>query len=246
MKSTWFSDPDRREFAKLLHDADYSQRLGEVFSTFLECSVCCLRQAVHKFVHGCDSLDQKIEDDFAKAIARVKKPDRISHAFGAMTIALERRRYDFLGAVSGEMGMNDAKYRGQCFTPDDLARTIARLTIGDLMPAAGRTLMIDEPACGAGAMIIATAEELFANGFSPWHFCFRGTDVSRRGFLMTYIQTTLLSIPCLCFCANSLSLQVYDSAANLISVIHPPRRDPEAPAGKPKPAPLVQATMFGD
>lgn len=222
MKSTWFNDPDRREFGKLLHAADYRMHVGEVFNVFLECATCTLRQAVHKFVTN--EVDEAIEDQYMKAIERVQKPKHLAEAFGRLSAALEVDRYDFLGTFSGEVGMNDKKYSGQVFTPRALATITARMTMQDLKPKFGRTLMLDEPACGGGAMIIAAADILIENGFQMWNYHFRGSDLSRRCFRMTYIQTTLLSIPCVVHCANTLTLEEYDSARNLISMMYPPRR----------------------
>ena len=48
MKSTWFGDPHRKEFAKLIEGADYTAHSYDVFGAFLEMASGALRQGVNR------------------------------------------------------------------------------------------------------------------------------------------------------------------------------------------------------
>jgi hypothetical protein len=61
------------------------------------------------------------------------------------------------------------KARGQCFTPYDLCRAMAEMTIGNDLTEkiqAKGFITASEPACGSGAMIIALAETMQSRGIN--------------------------------------------------------------------------------
>lgn len=222
MKSQWFADEKRKQFAALLHEADYSRHSYENFGTFLDCSSTALRQAVHQVQTG--KKCRKIEDEYMAAIGRVKHPKNMAHAMGVLVEALEEKPYDFLGVVMGEWGINDKKWAGQCFTPTDLCRMIAKLTFGEeISPDPDNRLSILEPACGGGAMVIAAADHLKSRGFYPWNYWFHMVDVDPRCAKMAYVQCTLLGIPAWVITGNSISLEVRCSWPTLAMALHPLR-----------------------
>ena len=147
MKSTWFGNRHRYDFAKLVNESDYGLTGWDKFSGFIKMAVAPLKQACHKMIHG--ELDQSIEDEFEKTRRQFKYPDRMAMAMGCLTMALEERAEDFLGSVMSEWGQNDVKWRGQCFTPSCLSELMGQMIIGDMKPVDGQTLMIQEPACDA-------------------------------------------------------------------------------------------------
>ena len=227
MKSTWFGDRRRYEFAKCIHDADYSRMVWDTFGGFLTCASYALRQGVHKLTTG--ELSEEMEEIVVKEQQRFKHPSRFADAMGILTMALEERSYDFLGTYLGEMEMNDSKFKGQCFTPPALCELMAGLTLDEQEPKQGETLLLNEPACGGGAMVIAASEVLKGRGFYPWHYYWVAVDVDWRCFAMAYIQLTLLGIPANVIHGNSLSLEVHSEAVTFAGAMHPPKQK-RAPA----------------
>lgn len=68
-----------------------------------------------------------------------------------------------------------------------------------------------EPACGAGAMVIALADVMRAEGINyQQHLHVTAVDIDARVAHMAYIQFSLLHIPAVVIVGNSLSLQMRD------------------------------------
>ncbi|MCP4507217.1 MAG: N-6 DNA methylase [Fuerstiella sp.] len=223
MKSTWFGTRERYDFARLLHEADYSLRLDEVFRLFLETSFCAVYQPAHKLRTG--ATCEKEEASYMQSIGRIKHAKKFGEAMGVLALGLEKDPCDFLGNTMMELDLNDKNFRGQCFTPQAVSRVMAELTLADTKPVSGRTLMLSEPACGGGSMVIEASQVLKNNGFYPWDFCWQAVDVDWRCFAMTYIQTTLLGIAAEVVWGNTLSQKFDRVEWNMIAVMHPPKRD---------------------
>lgn len=222
MKSTWFANRRRYEFAKCLRDADYSMHLYELMRLFLQASYGAMKQASNLAAgHG---MDEAIEQTVIDAQMRVKHKQRLAECLGVLVMGLEEEPHDFLGTVISELDQNDSKFKGQCFTPDSLCRLMSSVTIGHEKPNDERRLMLNEPACGGGAMVIAAAETLKGNGFMPWHYHWTCVDVDWRMFAVTFIQLNLLGIPAHVIHGNTLSLEQWDSAVTIVSMLHPPRK----------------------
>lgn len=232
MKSQWFGCPKRYELARLIRDADHSRNSYEIFGTFLEIASGSLRQAVHKFMTG--EFDAAIESRVCELQKQLKRPENMAHAFGVLTGALEERAYDFLGTVMSECELVDKSWRGQCFTPRELSAVVARMTLGDAKPDPDYRILLNEPACGGGSMLIAATEILKENGFFPWNYWWIAQDIDIRCVQMTYVQATLLGIPAVIVHGNSLAVEVRSAWPTLVAAMHPLRkereRDPELPA----------------
>lgn len=222
MKAQWFSDPRRREFAKLLQAADYHRHSWDLFSTFLDMASLALRQGVNRAMLG---FDEKIEYEWEKAKASVKYPDKIAHAMGEMVMALEEKQYDFLGTVMSEWGVNDAKWKGQVFTPPELSRAMVNMTLQDVQPDPGHRLTLNEPACGGGSMLIVASEFLKERGFFPWNYWWVAQDIDLRCVQMTYIQATFLGIPAVVVHGNTLAVEVRSAWPTLTAALYPLRRE---------------------
>lgn len=225
MKSTWFGDRRRYDFARCIHDADYSRQFWDLFRDWLEMASLPLQQATHNLMTR--TLNEQIEEDYAKRREQVSKPEKFAEAFGILVMALEENRYDFLGSVMQEMEINDMSGKGQCFTPKDLCQLMVQMQMGDIDPqqwSSRNRLMIDEPCCGGGAMSIACAKFLMEQkGMFPWQFWIRCTDVDWRCWAMCYIQMTLIGAPAEVIWGNTLTLETWKGDVTLVGVMHPRR-----------------------
>lgn len=120
---------------------------------------------------------------------------------------------DFLGDVAAELEIFDAKL-GQLITPYPVSRLIAEMTLEDAgaIIAARGFITLQEPASGAGGMIIAAADVLEQKGFNPNSTLYvEALDVASLCFKMTYLQLSLRGVPATVRHANTLSLEIFES-----------------------------------
>lgn len=132
MKSTWFGSRNRYDFARLIREADYGMHLHDLFREFLQCAFSAVYQPVHKLRSGAISDDE--EATYMQSIRRVKYPKKFGEAMGVLTLGLEEEPSDFLGQTMSELDMNDSKFRGQCFTPNDLCLLMGQMLMQDAEP----------------------------------------------------------------------------------------------------------------
>jgi type I restriction-modification system DNA methylase subunit len=245
MKSTWFGNKQRYEFAKLIQEADYSMHGWDLYNSWLQVASGSMRQACHVMRTGVK--DDRIEQTVIDHQKRVKHPENFARAMGVLVAALEKESDDFLGSVLMEWGQNDVQFKGQCFTPMSVCRMMATMTIGDRKPDPDERLMISEPACGGGAMVIATSDVLKANGFFPWNYHWQCVDVDWRMFAACYIQTTLLGIPAEVVHGNTLSQERWDTAETISAVLYPLRKRPSVRIDEPVQEKIVTESLgLGD
>ena len=224
MKSTCFGSRYRYDFCSLIErGGGYSQMMYNSFDHWLELAWLTLRQVAQKFATG--ELDDKVEQRVLQIQKQSKDWPKYAEALSVMAIGMEVDGPDFLGLCFQELSLNDKSWKGQCFTPMAVCRCMAQMTLHDARPEHGKTMWLSEPACGGGAMVMATSEVLQDKGFYPWHYHWQCIDIDWRCAAMTYIQTTLLGIPAVVINGNALTLEVRESHRNLISLMHPPKAE---------------------
>ena len=192
------------ELEKCLTAAEnLSMTRGECFLRFLRMLTASLEQASNRLL---GTFDEKLEAVYLDEKNASKKPSEYSRALGILTSALSDFRGDFLGEYAGYIGSLDKNRSGQCFTPFSLCELIARIMIPDGFKPQKLPLKIQEPACGAGAIIIAVAERLRAVGLSGRNFYFVANDIDSKCAMMAYIQCTLLDIPAIIYTGDTLKM----------------------------------------
>lgn len=221
MKSTWFGNRKRYDFARLIQEADPGQHAWNLYPIWAECAMISLRQGVTKMIRG--EIDDELEAKYLDKIKRIKHPKKFAEAMGVLVMGLEEDPSDFIGETLGEWGVL-SKWHGQFFTPRDVCRMMARMNLIGAKPDDGNTITICEPACGAGAMAIHAAEHLKSQGFYPWHYHITCVDVDWRMFATCYIQLTLLGVPAGVIHGNTLTTEQWDSAPTIAAAMHPIRR----------------------
>lgn len=106
---------------------------------------------------------------------------------------------------------------GQFFTPYEVSRLMAGIVMADQAELQAQQqqrgyITLQEPACGAGGMVIAAIHALADSGFNyqqAMHVT--AIDVDRRCAHMTYVQLTLLHVPAIVIQGNALSLEVLET-----------------------------------
>jgi hypothetical protein len=119
---------------------------------------------------------------------------------------------DFLGGVFQSMSLAN-KWKGQFFTPMEICRMMARMTIGSREDVAAIIaergyVRAMEPASGSGATILALAAELRAHGYEPARRLFVvAVDNDATAAHMSTIQLALTAVPAAVCEGNSLSVE---------------------------------------
>lgn len=138
--------------------------------------------------------------DIAKHYSKAEM-DTFAEMFAQLVLILERKRgyCDFLGELYMMLGLgNDAG--GQFFTPYAVCRMMAKVSLPDVNEKVEQQgwLSVNDPACGAGATLIAAADILY-NDYKlnfQTSVMFTGQDIDYTTGLMCYIQLSL------CGCAG--------------------------------------------
>lgn len=194
-----------------------SMSRGECLSRFLNMLTMSLEQANNRFF---GSFNEELEAAYMREKNASKNSSEYSHALGILTTALLAFRGDFLGEFAGYIGNLEKDHKGQCFTPFGLCELIAKIMIPDDYKPQKLPLVIQEPACGGGAIIIATAERLRAIGLSSRDFYFVANDIDDKCAKMAYIQCTLLDIPAVIYTGDTLKMKFWHCRPTLSFLIN--------------------------
>ncbi len=136
--------------------------------------------------------------------------DTFSHALGALILEMETQPFtDVLGrhymdfAISHE----SQQWNGEFHTPKEICELMAGLIAGDTPLSEDGPITLCEPACGAGAMILA-----YAHNLKPMHrqrLRVTAIDISKVACDMCFINTTLWGIPAEIVHGNTISMKCF-------------------------------------
>ena len=135
---------------------------------------------------------------------------KMGEAMACVVNALEDNpEQDFLGVLYGDLGLSTSK-KGQFFSPYNVCRMMAETTMNKAevenhIKEHGY-VTINDPACGAGATLIAAANTLKNMGVNyQTSALFTGNDIDPVVAKMCYIQLSFLGCPGYVAVANTLS-----------------------------------------
>ncbi len=201
-----------REIAGLLEQNVGSQRMSQVFEDFVETAALAFRNSLDR---ADPDAHERRENRYLQ-IAGSYGSDamtRFGQALARVTLEMEQNPRDVLGELYMSLDLGNERL-GQFFTPYDIARLMATMTISDLtrqIETSG-TASLYEPACGAGGFVIAATQALREAGVNYQRALFVETeDVSITAVHMTYIQLTLLHVPALVHHCNTLTQETFDT-----------------------------------
>jgi len=196
---------EQREFVKLLRTLDRSCHTWQVFQDFCEIASRTLRLPFSP----------------AEAAPLKKLYERYNHdaivtmdqMLELMVSDLEKGYHDFLGEIFSELELHN-KWHGQFFTPWEVCVFMAKISIGDnAEELAKRDLFkVSEPACGAGAMLLALVEclkELNINYSAKMYF--EAQDVDFLACCMAHIQLALCGLAGAVIWGNTLSMEIRET-----------------------------------
>jgi len=183
-----------KDFVNILKKIKPSKHVYEVFSDWLV-------------------RDEDVEEEYMNVAKQYTKEEieKHGHLLAIVVEALEEKEQDFLGEVFSYPELNLSNSRtGQFFTPYHISLMMAKAIIGGNEPPAGRVCKINDPACGAGGMLIAGAMVLKEREFDfQNNALFIGQDIDARCARMAFIQLSLLGVPAVIYCMNTLTMKEY-------------------------------------
>ncbi|OJB08189.1 type I restriction endonuclease subunit M [Burkholderia ubonensis] len=218
------ADPHQAELVKLIKQFGYAHPPNTVFADFVEMAAIALSNSV-------DKPQFEPREKRYLEIAGKYKPEELQlfvRMFAELTLSFEHRLgvddglpqgtlpspgnlTDVLGETYMMMGIGNDQ-AGQFFTPYSVSRLMAGISIGDRSDAIEHDgfIRMQEPACGAGGMVIATADALLSIG-QNYQQTMHATciDIDARCVHMTYLQLSLMHIPAIIVHGNALTMEVW-------------------------------------
>ncbi|WP_410199317.1 N-6 DNA methylase [Burkholderia cenocepacia] len=218
------ADPHQAELVKLMKQFGYSHQTNTVFADFVEMAAIAMSNSVDKA-----QFDLR-EKRYLEIVGKYK-PDEVqlfARMFAELTLSFERRLgvdedlppgalpcpgnlTDVLGETYMMLDIGNDR-AGQFFTPYSISRLMAGITIGGRSDAIEQDgfMRMQEPACGAGGMVIATADALLSVG-QNYQQTLHATciDIDARCVHMTYLQLSMMHVPAIIVHGNALTMEVW-------------------------------------
>lgn len=183
----------KQEFLKIFHEMCYTRSAWQVWADLISATACSLANSTDP-----DKENERYrerEKEYAQCIKRLGGVDKPAKCFAIMVEALEQNpEQDFLGELYMKLNLGN-HWKGQFFTPYHICDFMAQITERDIEEEIEKKgfISICDPACGAGATLIAAANNAkkAKHNFQN-HILFVGQDIDRTAGMMCYIQMSLL------------------------------------------------------
>lgn len=204
-----------KDFMKLA----YTRSKWTVWDDFITMFACSISNAVDKSDIHWDAREKM----YLSIVKKYKKSEMdIFPRLAAYVVeALDKNQeQDFLGELFMNLDLSN-EHNGQFFTPYHVCDMMAKITCDvDSIPENG-PITINDPACGAGATLIAAANELQKiyekRGLNFQNYVLAvAQDIDQNVGLMCYIQLSLLGVAGFVKIGNSLTepIQSGDDLSN--------------------------------
>lgn len=209
--------PSVAELLRLLEKGLYKTNAHEFLADILECGALSVS---NKF----DMLQApEREKRYLQIINKYDKDLRylMAEIFAKIFVLLSQQIdpnvgfNDYLGELYMRSETSNGK-AGQFFTPYCISKMCAQTSINEAVikeyMEQDKILTIQEPACGAGGMVIAAADVLYNKyGFNIAHNLFvECSDIDSRCVHMCYLQLGLAGIPAVIYRRDTLTLQTWE------------------------------------
>lgn len=201
--------PEWGEFVRAFNGIARHRHRYEVWRDFITMSGLMVQNSMRQFMPA--ERFQALEDEYLAIVKRYGKEEQteFSQLFARLVALLDEEPYDVLGQLYMELELGNTN-AGQFFTPPEVSELMARMTYGDELKEIEKPFItLQEPACGAGGMVLAFVKVMLSHGHNPLHRLWvQAIDVDRTAALMCYIQMSLWGIPGAVVVGNTLSLEM--------------------------------------
>ena len=200
-----------KEFLDVFNQMCYTRSSWQVWADVMSAIACSLSNAVDKTPERYEAREKEYEQCI-KRLGSVELPAKLMAIItAALTINPEQ---DFLGAMYMKLNLGN-HWKGQFFTPYSLCQCMAEISLGQDENTEIKSkgyLSVNDPACGAGATLLAAANTFRKRGIDYQRdVLFVGQDIDRVVGQMRYIQMSLLGCPGYVVIADSLTNPVCGS-----------------------------------
>lgn len=180
------------EFSKLFSELCRMKSTWEAWADFVAMSATTIANGFDREGPTHDEREQQ----YIKTIKRYSRAEQeiFPKLFAVMVEALEAEPdQDFLGEMFMGLELGN-HWKGQFFTPYNVCRLMSEITITDLEDRIEKKgwVGINDPCCGAGALLIAARNTMVRNKRGPRDALYVAQDIDRTAALMCYIQLSLL------------------------------------------------------
>lgn len=193
-----------KEFLEIFRKMRYSRNDWQVWADLMTAIACSLANAVDRT----EPVYSNREAEYKSCIERLGGVELPAKCFAIIVEALERNPdQDFLGKLYMNLELGN-RWKGQFFTPYDVCRCMADITVNDNLQKIQEQewVSVNDPACGAGATLIAAANTFRRNKINyQTHVLFAANDIDRVAAHMCYIQLSLIGCAGYVAVANTIS-----------------------------------------
>ena len=180
-----------KEFLDVFKRLCYSRSPWEVWADLISAIACSLSNVTDQTPGHYEPR----EKEYAQCIKRLGSVEDPARMLGIIIMALESEpEQDFLGKMYMSLDLGN-HWKGQFFTPYNFCKMMSQMIVGNVDRRIQEQgyISICDPACGAGATLIAAANTMKSSKYNfQNHVLFVGQDVDRVVAQMCYIQLSLL------------------------------------------------------
>lgn len=191
VKQSEIMQGNEKEFLDVFNRLCYSRGAWQVWADLMSAIACSLSNVLDRT----PAHFERREKEYAQCIERLGSVEAPAKILGIIVMALENNpEQDFLGKMYMALNLGN-HWKGQFFTPYNVCKMMSKITCGnvDRQIEEKGYISICDPACGAGATLIAAANSLKSSRFNfQNHVLFVGQDIDRVTGMMCYIQLSLL------------------------------------------------------
>lgn len=209
-------DRYEKEFLGIFRKFSQSHAPWNVWRDFIFLSATAISNQVDKR----PGVWRKRENEYLSAIKRYNKDEQFEFPalLAYVTKSLrDNPAQDFLGRMFMTLELSN-HWKGQFFTPYHVSELMAEISIGDNLEERIKQsayISVNDPACGAGSLIIAFANVCTKHGVNyRQSVLFAGQDIDETAALMCYIQMSLLGCAGYVALGNSLTEPVKGTPIN--------------------------------
>lgn len=145
-----------KEFLDIFRILCYCRSSWQVWADVITAMACSLSNTVDRRP---DRFEAR-EKEYDQCMKRLGSVEVVAKLFVVVTMALEKNpEQDFLGKVFMNLNLGN-HWKGQFFTPYSVCKCMSEISIGtetEEKLKQRRYIAVSDPACGAGATLIAAA-----------------------------------------------------------------------------------------
>ncbi len=196
----------KKAFCALMDKFAFRYSRWQVWNDFLSLSAISMENVLPT------PEKEEREEKYHSIISSYREEEReiFPQMLNLVVLALsDNPEQDFLGSLYHYLNLHQEQ-KGQFFTPYHICEFMSEIQFTDMgadeMLKERRYISVNDPACGAGAMLIAFANVAKKHGINyQKHVLFVAQDIDRTAAMMCYIQMSLLGCPAIVVIRDSLA-----------------------------------------